>query len=50
MERMRNAYKILVANPQEKSPLGKHRRTWENNIKMDPGGIGCEVMDLIYLG
>jgi hypothetical protein len=32
---MRNAYKILVGKPEGKRPLGRHRRRWEDNIRMD---------------
>jgi hypothetical protein len=31
----RNAYGILVGNPEGKRPLGRPRRRWEDNIKMD---------------
>jgi hypothetical protein len=31
----RNAYGILVANPEGKRPLGKPRRKWMNNINME---------------
>ena len=31
----RGAYKVLVARSEGKSPLGKSRLRWENNIKMD---------------
>jgi hypothetical protein len=31
----RNAYRILVGNPEGKRPLGRPRRRWVNNIKMD---------------
>jgi hypothetical protein len=31
----RNAYRILVGKPEGKSPAGKPRRGWVNNIKMD---------------
>jgi hypothetical protein len=30
----RNAYRILVGNPQGKSPLGSSRHGWEDNIKI----------------
>jgi hypothetical protein len=30
-----NAYRILVGNPEEKRPLGRPRRRWVDNIKMD---------------
>jgi hypothetical protein len=32
---MRNAFKILVEKPEGKSLLGRHRRRWEDNIRMD---------------
>jgi hypothetical protein len=31
----RNAYRILVGNPEGKRPLGSPRRRWVDNIKMD---------------
>jgi hypothetical protein len=30
-----NAYKILVGQPEGKRPLGRNRRRWEDNIKID---------------
>jgi hypothetical protein len=30
-----NAYRILVVKPGGKRPLGRRRRRWEDNIKMD---------------
>jgi hypothetical protein len=30
-----NAYRILVGNPEGKRPLGRPRRRWVGNIKMD---------------
>jgi hypothetical protein len=30
-----NAYRILVEDPEGKSPLGTARRTWVNDIKME---------------
>jgi hypothetical protein len=35
MGEVRNAYSILVGKPEEKRPLGKLSRRWEDNIKMD---------------
>jgi hypothetical protein len=43
----RNAYRILVGKPQGKRPLGRHRRGWEDNIKMDLKEIGCDDQDWI---
>jgi hypothetical protein len=31
----RNAYRILVGRTGEKRFIGRHRRSWENDIKMD---------------
>jgi hypothetical protein len=31
----RNAYRILVGNPEGKRPLGRPRHRWVDNIKMD---------------
>jgi hypothetical protein len=36
----RNAYRILVGKPEDKRPLGRPRRRWVDNIKMDLGVIG----------
>jgi hypothetical protein len=37
---MRNANKILVGKPVLKRPLGRPRRRWKDNIKMDIWEIG----------
>jgi hypothetical protein len=31
----RDFYRVLVGMPEGKRPLGRHRRRWEDNIKMD---------------
>jgi hypothetical protein len=31
----RGVYRVLVGKPEEKRPLGKPRRRWEDNIKMN---------------
>jgi hypothetical protein len=36
----KNAYRILVGNPEGKRPLGRPRRMWVDNIKMDLRQIG----------
>ena len=48
MEQSRNAYRVLVGKPEGKRPLGKPRRTWEDNIKMDLREVGCDPGDWIY--
>jgi hypothetical protein len=40
-----NAYRILVGKPEGKTPLGKPRRRWVYNIKMDLREIGWGRMD-----
>jgi hypothetical protein len=44
-----NAYRILVGKPEGKRPLGRPRRRWVDNIKMDLGEIGRDGMDWIEL-
>jgi hypothetical protein len=36
----RNAYRILVGKPEGKRPLGRPRRRWVDNIKIDRREIG----------
>jgi hypothetical protein len=45
----RNAYRILVENPEGRRPLGRPRRRWVNNIKMDLREIEWDGMDWIDL-
>jgi hypothetical protein len=40
----RNAYRILVGKPEGKRPLGRPRRRWVDNIKMDLREIGWDGM------
>jgi hypothetical protein len=43
----RNAYWILVGKPEGKRPLGRPRRIWGDNIKMDLRETGWDGMDWI---
>jgi transcription termination factor 2 len=45
----RNAYRILVGKPEENRPLGRPRRRWVYNIKMDLREIGWDGMDWMDL-
>jgi hypothetical protein len=45
----RNAYRISVGNPEGKRPLGRPRRRWMDNIKMDLREIEWDGMDWIDL-
>jgi hypothetical protein len=45
MGEKRNVYRILVGRPEGKRPLGRPRRRWINNIKMDLLEIALSVVD-----
>ena len=45
----RYVFRVLVGKPEGKRPLGRPRRRWEDNIKMDPQEVGCGDMDWIEL-
>jgi hypothetical protein len=40
MREKRNAYRLLVEKPEGKRPLGRPRRRWVDNIRMDLGEVG----------
>jgi hypothetical protein len=42
-------YRVLVGKPEGKRPLGRPRRRWEDNIKMDLQEVVCGGMDWIEL-
>jgi len=42
-------YRVLVGKPEGKRPLGRPRRRWEDNIKMNLREVGCGGMDWIEL-
>jgi hypothetical protein len=49
MREERNVYRLLVGKPEGKRPLGKPRRRWLDNIKMDLLEVGLSVVDWIGL-
>jgi hypothetical protein len=49
MGKTRNAYRILVGKPERKRPLGRPRRSWVDNIKMDLREIGWGGTDWVDL-
>jgi len=47
MGERRDVYSVLVGKPKGKRPLGRPKRRWEDNIKMDLQEMGCGSMDWI---
>jgi hypothetical protein len=45
----KNTYRIFVGKPEGKRPLGRPRRRWVDNIKMDLREMGWGCMDWIDL-
>jgi hypothetical protein len=46
----RGAYRILVGRNEGMRPLGRPRRRWEDNIKMDLQEVGWEGVDWLRIG
>jgi hypothetical protein len=47
MGEKRNAYRLLVGKPGGKRPIGRSRRRWGDNIRMDRGEVGWGDVDWI---
>ena len=45
----RGVYRVLVGKPEGRRPLGRPRRRWVHNIRMDLQEVGCGYMDWIGL-
>jgi len=45
----RGVYRVLVRKLEGNRPLGRSRRRWEDNNKMDLQEVGCGAMDWIEL-
>jgi hypothetical protein len=45
----RGVYKVSVGKPEGRGPLGRHRRRWDHNFKVDFQEVGCGGMDWIDL-
>ena len=45
----REVYRVLVGKPEGRRPLGRPRRRWVDNIRMDLQDVGCGYMDWIGL-
>jgi hypothetical protein len=49
MGEKRNTYRLLVGKPEGKRPLGRPRRKWVDNIRMNLGEVGWSDVDWIGL-
>jgi hypothetical protein len=45
----RGVYRVLVGRPEGKRPLGRPRRSWQDNIKIDLTEIGTDEANWIHL-
>jgi hypothetical protein len=45
----RGVYRILVGKPERRKPLGRPRRRWEDNIRMDLQEVRCGCVDWMEL-
>jgi hypothetical protein len=49
MGEKRDAYGLLVGKPEGRRPLGRPRRRWVDNVRMDLGKVGWDDVDWIGL-
>jgi len=49
MKEIKDVYNVFVGNPEGQRPLGRTRRIWEDNTKMDLKEVGCGGMYWVYL-
>ena len=49
MEEGRSVFKLLTRKPTGKRPLGRRRRRWEDNIRMELKEIGINTRNLVDL-
>ena len=49
MGEWRDVFRVLVRKPEGKRPLGRPRRRWKDNIKMDLQTVGCRGTDWIEI-
>jgi hypothetical protein len=45
----RGVHRVLVEKPEGKKPLGRPRRRWEDNVRMDLQEVGCGCDEWIGL-
>ena len=49
MGKGRGVHRVLVGKPEGRRPLGRPRRRWEDNIRMDIREVGCGCVDWMEL-
>jgi hypothetical protein len=49
MRERRGVHRVLVGSPEGRRPLGRPRRRWEDNIKLDLREIGIDEANWIQL-
>jgi hypothetical protein len=49
MGQMKNIYNILLVKPERKRPVGRPRRRWKYNNRMDHRVIGWKGVDWMHL-
>jgi hypothetical protein len=45
----RDVYRVLVGKPEGRRPLGRPRRRWEDNIRMELWEVGCGCVNWMEL-
>jgi hypothetical protein len=45
----RDVYRVLMGKPESKRPLGRPKRRWEDDIRMDLQEVGCGCVEWIGL-
>jgi hypothetical protein len=46
----RDMYRVLVGKPEGQRQLGRPRRWWKDNLRMDFQEVGCGGMDWVWAG
>jgi hypothetical protein len=49
MGKGRGVYRVLMGKPEGRRPLGRPRRRWEDNVRMDLREVGCGCVDWMEL-
>jgi len=45
----KGVYRVLMGKPERRRPLGRSRRRWEDNIRMDLREVECRCVDWMKL-